>query len=358
MFYKYLIVKEENKPVLYLYVNDVFEFSNDNSANTQQLANIYQKVYHYLNRSNIPFQGNKVCFVKNGIILASIDLSDYDYSHQTFVEIMDTNQSNKLIDLENSTGLVEQLKLEEYVFGVVSGEMPAIFHMESLKAQAVIARTYALKRLSRNLPIKNFNSTQIYRNRTYLKEIWGDHYYEYQEKIKKAIHDTENEVIKFDGDYIDAYYHLASNGQTEDASNVLKLAYPYLVSVPSNWDIDDDHVSRRIVPNDYLSKLLNMEITKDTTVDILMKTIGHRVKYIKFDDKVFDGLLLSNRLGLNSNDFTVSIEEDYTTFTTRGHGHGLGLSKYGAEAMAKAGYNYRQIISHYYPNTYIEKVSY
>ena len=77
-----------------------------------------------------------------------------------------------------------------------------------------------------------------------------------------------------------------------------------------------------------------------------------------FDDKVFDGLILGTRLGLDSNDFTVSIEDDYTTFTTYGHGHGLGLSKYGAEAMARAGYNYKQIISHYYPNTYIEKVNY
>ena len=357
MFYKYLIVKEENKQVLYLYVNDVFEFSSDINSYVED-ENIYKKVYNYLNRNGVSFGGNKVCFVRNGIILASIDLSDYDINHDTYVEIIDASNSSKFIDLEVSSGLIEKVKLEEYIFGVVSGEMPAIFKDESLKAQAVIARTYALKRLTSNLPIKNFNSTQIYRDKNYLKEIWGNNYDEYRNKIIKAIRDTEDEVIKFDGDYIDAYYHLASNGQTEDASNVLKLAYPYLVSVPSSWDIKQDSVSRRIVSNDYLSKLLNMNITKDTKIDILMKTIGHRVKYIKFDDKVFDGLILSSRLGLNSNDFTVSIEDGYTTFTTRGHGHGLGLSKYGAEAMARSGYNYKQIISHYYPNTYIEKVNY
>lgn len=356
MFYKYLIINENNKHVLYLYVNDIFEFSKDNEEKNKEKYNIYQKVHNYLNRSNISFKGDKVCFVKNGIILATINLSDFDINHNTFVEIIDANNSNKFIDLENSSGVVEKLKLEEYIFGVVSGEMPAIFKEESLKAQAVIARTYALKRLNHNLPITNFNSTQIYRDRNYLKEIWGNKYNEYCTKILKAIHDTENEVIKFDGDYIDAYYHLSSNGQTEDSSNVLKLAYPYLVSVPSNWDIKKDTVSRRIIPNSYLSKLLNMEITKDTKIDIIMKTIGHRVKYIKFDNKVFDGLIISNRLGLDSNDFTVSIHDNYATFTTHGHGHGLGLSKYGAEAMARSGYNYKQIISHYYPNTYIEKV--
>lgn len=358
MFYKYLLVTEENKPVLYLYVNDIFEFSSENKEKIIEEENIYQKVNNYLKRNNINFTGNKVCFVKNGIILASIDLSNFDLNHNTYVEIIDASNSNKLIDLENSYGLVKKLKLEEYIFGVVSAEMPAIFNEESLKAQAVIARTYAVKRISRNLPIKNFNSTQIYRDKNYLKEIWGNKYNEYRLKILKAIHNTEDEVIKFDGDYIDAYYHLASNGQTEESSNVLKLAYPYLVSVPSNLEIDKNTVSRRIIPNSYLSKLLNIKITKNTTVDIIMKTIGHRVKYIKFDDKVFDGLILSNRLGLNSNDFTVSIEEDYTTFTTYGHGHGLGLSKYGAEAMAKSGYTYKEIIKHYYPNTYIEKITY
>ncbi len=346
MFYKYLVVNEDDKQVLYLYVNDVFEFSSDSSSYIED-ENIYKKVYNYLNRNGVSFSGNKVCFVRNGIILASIDLSDYDINHDTYVEIIDTSDSSKFIDLKVSSSLIEKVKLEEYIFGVVSAEMPAIFKDESLKAQAVIARTYALKRLTNDLSVKNFNSTPMYRDKNYLKEIWGSDYDEYHNKIVRAIRDTEDEVIKFDGDYIDAYYHLASNGQTEDSSNVLKLAYPYLVSVPSSWDINQDSVSRRIVSNDYLSKLLNMNITKNTKIDILMKTIGHRVKYIKFDDKVFDGLILSSRLGLNSNDFTVSIEDGYTTFTTRGHGHGLGLSKYGAEAMARSGYNYKQIISHY-----------
>lgn len=357
MFFKYLIAND-SVPVLYLYVSDMYDFTNDDYKNKESHENIYNQAFNYIKRKIIPFTGDKVCFVKNDVILDTIYLSDYDFNYNRPVEIMEVDSSSKFISLEKSSGIIEELRLEEYIFGVVSAEMPAIFNEESLKAQAVIARTYALKRLSNDLPIKNFNSTQIYRDKDYLKTIWGTHYSEYREKILDAIYKTRGEVIKFDGDYIDAYYHLSSNGKTEDSSNVLKLAYPYLVSVNSSWDIDSDKVSRRIVPNDYLSKLLNTKITKKTKVEILMKTIGHRVKYVKFGDKVFDGLILSNRLGLDSNDFTVSIEDNYTTFITRGHGHGLGLSKYGAEAMARSGYNYRQIISHYYPNTYIEKVWY
>ena len=352
MFYKYLIAESENIPTLYLYVSDLFPPTT--CKNTSQIdKSLYQLVYNYIKRNKVPFTGDKVSLVKNEIILATIYLSDYDiYHHQRVETIGPTN--HKLIS-KNSLDLIEQLKLEEYIFGVVSGEMPAIFQEEALKAQAVIARTYAMKRISRNLPIRNFNSTQIYRDKNYLKEIWGNHYDEYRTKILKAIRDTEHEVIKFEEDYIDIYYHLSNNGKTEDSSNVLKLAYPYLVSVDSSWDLDSSNVGYRVVPNDYLSQLLGVPIQEDTKVELLMKTIGHRVKYIRFGDKVFDGLLLARRLGLNSNDFSVSIGKNATTFTTRGYGHGLGLSKYGAEGMAKAGYNYKQILNHYYPNAYIEK---
>lgn len=357
MFYKYMVVTVDNKDILYLYLNNTEEFSRDltEQGNWENDLNFYHKISNYLKNNDIHFNGSRISIVINDIVLATIDISDYDSDHNRFVErLEENNDSLKFVDLNHSNGIIETLKLEDYIFGVVSAEMPAIFHEEALKAQAVIARTYALKRLKNNLKIKDYNATQVFRNQQYLKELWQDKYEEYRDKIRKAITDTRNEVIMFDGDYIDAYYHLASNGKTEDSKNVLKLAYPYLVSVDSNWD-NGDYVSRRIVPNSYLSKLLKTKITKKSEVQILVRTIGHRVQYIKFNDKVYDGLILARRLGLNSNDFSVSIEKDYTTFTTRGHGHGLGLSKYGAEGMAKSGYTYRQIIEHYYPNTYIHK---
>jgi len=361
MFYKYMVVTVDDKEVLYLYLNNNEEYARDLFGDNivENDISLYRKIFNYMKNMDISFNGTKVSIVVNGIVLATIDISDYDEFKDEFIELLDTDSSNyKFIDLNRSSGIIERLKMEDYIFGVVSAEMPAIFHEESLKAQAVIARTYASKRLSRGLKIKDYNATQIFRDRQYLKEIWGDNYDNYRKKIKKAIRDTRNQVLMFDGDYIDAYYHLASNGKTEDSKNVLKLAYPYLVSVSSDFENDNGYVSRRIVPNSYLSKLLNMEINKNIPVEILVRTIGHRVQYVKFGDKVFDGLILARRLGLNSNDFTVSIEDDYTIFITRGHGHGLGLSKYGAEGMAKSGYNYRQILDHYYPNTYIQKESY
>lgn len=360
MFYKYMVVEEEGKKILYLYLNNNEEYSKEFLSRENHMLNFYRKINNYIQNEKIPFQGDKVSVVVNGIVIDSFDLSDYDNRKDKLVELLevDSGISSKFIDLNHSTGIIERLKLDEYIFGVISNEMPEIFSEEALKAQAVIARTYAIKRLSRNLPIKDYSNDYIYRNKDYLKKIWGNNYESYVSKIKDAIRNTKDEVIKFDGDYIDAYYHLSSNGKTEDSSNVLKFAYPYLKSVSSSWDIDSNNVGHRIVPNDYLSKLLKVDIHGDTEVKLIMKTIGHRVKYIQFGDKVFDGLLLARRLGLDSNDFSVSVGEKATTFTTRGHGHGLGLSKYGAEGMAKAGYTYKQILNHYYPNTYIEKEEY
>lgn len=352
-----MVVENQGKKTLYLYLNNTEEFSKEFINHDQKVLPLYRRIYHYIHNERIPFQGDQICIVMNGVILDTFYLSDYDSNSDELVELLEADYgvSQKLIDLNHSTGIIEKLKVDEYIFGVISNEIPEIFSEEALKAQAVVARTYAVKRMSKNLPIRDYSNNYIYRDKDYLKEIWGSQYDSYTKKIKDAIRDTKNEVIKFDGEYIDAYYHLSSNGQTEDSANVLKFAYPYLKSVSSAFDIDSSNVGYRIVPNDYLSRLLNVPIHEGTKVELLMKTIGHRVKYIRFGDKVFDGLLLARRLGLDSNDFSVSIGKTATTFTTRGHGHGLGLSKYGAEGMAKAGYNYHQILNHYYPNTYIEK---
>ena len=125
MFYKYLLISDEGNKVLYLYVDNNFEFGSMDYKKDKD--NIYLKVKKYMERMGISFSGNKVCFVKNGIIIGMIDISDYDFSYNRLVEVIDANSSDKLIDMEKSNGLIEKLKLNEYIFGVVSGEMPAIF---------------------------------------------------------------------------------------------------------------------------------------------------------------------------------------------------------------------------------------
>lgn len=350
MFYKHIVINDNNNEVLFLYLINTYEFANDlNDKNNKE--NIIKKVTNYINNANIDFNGTKIYLVINDIIISSIELDKNKLNNY-----IENNENSKFINIEKSEGIIKKLKLEDYVFGVVSCEMPGIFHIEALKAQAVLARTYAIKRITNNLPIKDIDSIQIYRDIKYLKDIWGDNFTKYYKKIKKAVKDTENEVLKYKDNYIETYYHTCNNGKTEESENVLKLAYPYLTSVPSEWDLNNNwHVGIREVSNEYLEKLLDTPINKNTKVTILSKTKGNCVKYIKFNNKVYDGLLLSRRLALNSNDFSIQIKRNSIIFTTKGHGSGLGLSKYGADGMANSGYNYKQILNHYYQNTYIDK---
>ncbi len=370
MFYKHVVVFDNNQEVLYLYMNNAYEFSNDLEIKNSS-DNIYQRIINYINTSGVKFDGNKIYLVVDKRVVASLTLKNSNNNEKKYdfisylkdnvledIEILDVDDypSIKLVDLNRSSGIIERMKLEDYVFGIVGGEMPGVFNIEAMKAQAVIARTYAMRQIKKRKELKDYNETQIFRDHHYLKLLWADKYDSYKEKVKLAINSTKGQVLKYDGELIDAYYHLTNNGKTENSKNVLKLSYPYLISVSSVWDLSSpNYLNKRRVSNEYLSKLLNMKIDSSTKVEILSRTEGSRVKYIKFNDKVFDGFILGSKLGLPSNDYSVEVHDDDTLFTVRGFGHGLGLSKYGANGMAKQGYNYKQILEHYLPNTYIDR---
>lgn len=346
MFNNYLLTTINNKKELYLYLGESYEFSGNNNSND----NIYNRVNNYINNNKINYRGNKVNFIKNGIIIGSIDLSDYDFNNNRYVEVLKP-YNNKLVDLDKSFNIINKYKLNQYIFSIISNNVPACFNIEAIKAIIIAIRTDFYKKLSNNTSI-DINIVKI----DELKRIWGNKFDLYYDKIYKAINDTDNMAIMYNNDYIDVYYHLSSYGKTEDASNVLNINYPYLISVDSNIDNNVKYINYKIVSNEYLSKLLNMDINEDTNVKVLLKTSGNRVKYIKFNNKVFDGQILSNRLALSSNDFIVSIGDTSTLFTTFGYGNGLGLSMYGANNMANNGFNYIEILHHYYPNTYIEEI--
>ena len=339
MFYKYLLTND-GKENLFLYIVDSFEFAKDYGKKDNN-KNIYEKTYDYIKDNKIKFKGDKVYFVKEGNTLGSINLSDYDYFHHSYVEIID-NGDNKFV-FKGSRKLIDDIKVNEYILRYILSGNTEIREIEALKANAIVYRTNIYNKLSKGLIIGNFNVISDFEDKEYLNTVI------------RAIKDTTGEVITYNNDLIDAYYHLASNTKTEDSSNILKFSYPYLVSVDSSWD--NKEPDYKIIPNSYLSKLLNMEINKNTKVEVIIKTNGNRIKYIKFDDLVFDGLILGKRLGLDSYEYKIDIKDNYTVFTVYGVGSGLGLSIYGAISMAKNGYNYKQILEHYYPNTSIDNVN-
>ena len=276
-----------------------------------------------------------------------------------------TNTDNNLSDVEvkeenkNLISLIHNgntinIELEDYVIGVVAAEMPASFHIEALKAQSVIVRTYALNKLSKGVTLTDNNSTQNYIDIDQMRNKWGADFDKYYNKIKDAVLSTEGTTLKYNDEYIDAVYFSTSNGYTEDSIYVWGNDIPYLKSVESYWDRDASSFFRTQTMdlNTFNSKL-GTNISNGDEISIIERNSSSRVSKISVGGKIFSGVQFRNILGLRSADFDIGLNDNLLTITTRGYGHGVGMSQYGANGMAQNGYNYKQILSHYYSNVSI-----
>ena len=254
-------------------------------------------------------------------------------------------------------GSVVKIELEEYVTGVVGAEMPASFNVEALKAQAVIARTYALKANSRGTVLSDNESSQSYKSNDQLKSLWGSSFNTYYNKVKGAVDSTKGMYLTYNGNYIEAVYHSTSNGRTEDSSNVWGNFFPYLVSVDSPYDSSNPSYLKTVsFSYSDISKKLGVIITSDTNFIINGRTSGDRVSSISVGEVIFSGIDFRNKLGLRSADFDISKNDEGVVITTRGYGHGVGMSQYGANGMAKVGSSYRDILFHYYPGVSLKSL--
>ena len=273
-------------------------------------------------------------------------------------KVVDEIDNNIYVTIYRNNGSVIKLELEEYLIGCVGAEMPALFNIEALKSQSIIARTYALKSIKINKKLTDTESTQSYKSNDELRNLWGSNYNTYYSKVKSAVESTKGEYLSYNGDYIEAVYHSTSNGTTEASTNVWGNYYPYLISVSSEYDSDSPtYIQDKFMTYDEISNKLNMTINNETELNILSKTSGNRVEYISIGETTLKGIDFRNKLGLRSNDFDINKNEEGIIFTTRGYGHGVGMSQYGANGMAKRGYSYKDILSHYYPGTVIKNGS-
>lgn len=265
-------------------------------------------------------------------------------------------KQDKTVKVKLNNGEIINISLEEYVIGVVGSEMPALFNEEALKAQSIAARTYALKKDSVGATLVASTSDQVYKTNSELKSMWGESFNTYYEKVKKAVMATKGEVMMYNGKYIDALYFSTSNGRTEDPIYVWNYSAPYLKSVDSKWDIGTKFFNAtKTIPISELNQKLGVNINSVNDIQIKSQTTGGRVNSIIIGGKEFTGVNVRMLLGLRSSDFTVSESGSNIVFITKGWGHGVGMSQYGANEMAKAGYNYSQILKHYYTGITIVK---
>lgn len=240
---------------------------------------------------------------------------------------------------------VNYIDMNDYLLGVVAGEMPAEFATEALKAQVVASRTFVY---NRNLTVDNTTNSQVYLTDDEMRKNWGDKYAEYRQKIVAAINDTNDEVMKYDGKYITALFFSSSNGYTENVEDYFESsALPYLRSVDCHWDLTIDPTNSR-------TKTFTKQELKNkfdcTTLDfniIAYKKSG-RVATLSVGGKNYSGRKVREILGLASSCFTIKYENNKYTFKTLGSGHGVGMSQYGAQGMALEGANYKEILSHFY----------
>lgn len=267
-----------------------------------------------------------------------------------------TNSSVSEITVYRSNGSVINLNMTNYLIGVVSSEMPASFNLEALKAQSILARTYALKAKQTGKKLTDTASTQSYIDMDQMKNKWGKSFNTYYNKIKNAVENTNGEYLSYNGNYIEALYHSTNNSKTESSLDVFGNYYPYLISVSSEYDKNASSYLRTInMPLDTISNKLGLSLNNDSVISILSYTDGGNIKEININGNNFSGKKVRELLGLRSADFDISISDNNANITTRGYGHGVGMSQYGANGMANAGYGYKDILSHYYPGTTLTK---
>lgn len=312
----------------------------DNRLNENVEKNVSKQISTTTSKvvdTNVKKENNKVNNVQKNVI------SNATQNPSTIV-----NQ-DKMIKLRLNNGQVINISLEDYVIGVVGSEMPALFDSEALKSQAVAARTYALKRNSMGGELSASTSDQVYKTNDELKSMWGGSYDVYYNKVKSAVLATKGQVMIYNGNYIDAVYFSTSNGRTEDPVYVWGYTQPYLKSVDSKWDIGTKFFNAtKTISKAEVSQKLGVSIESLSQIKINSLTTGTRVNSVSFAGKEFTGVQIRTILGLRSTDFTISESGNNIVFTTKGWGHGVGMSQYGANAMAKSGYSYYQILKHYY----------
>lgn len=269
--------------------------------------------------------------------------------------------TNNIIRVKDEkTGIINEVPFEDYIKGVVAGEMPATFELEALKAQAVASRSYAMYQMTatkdKEYDVLNTTANQVYLTDQELKENWKEEYPEKINKIKKAIAETSGEYLTYEGKVINAMFFSTSVGATENSEEVFVSALPYLRSVDSKWDeASPAYTDTYTFTLEEFYKKLNLQYNQTLTIEVTSKTSTGRTRTLKINGTEINGRDLATKLNLRSNYFDIVQNENNVTITTKGFGHGVGMSQYGANGMAKEGYKYDQILKHYYQNTEIKK---
>lgn len=282
------------------------------------------------------------------------NISSYDYNEYNTIKLLHTESSE-----------IEEIGLDEYLYGVVSAEMPAEYEIEALKAQAIVARTYTIYQMQNSKAkheradiCDSYSCCQAWISKEKRLEKWEETQREANwEKIIQAVNETAGKIITYEGKIINAFFHSNSGGMTEASVNIWgEIEYPYLQSVETSGEeaylqySSEVSISKEELVNKIKENYEKFEIDWNASdaIQIQEYTNSGRVKTIKFGNISIAGTEARTILGLKSTNFVVDYQDDKIIFSVKGYGHGVGMSQTGADSMAKQGSGYEEIIKHFY----------
>lgn len=290
---------------------------------------------------------------KEGEEEKEISIIDYDYSKYDTIKL-----------LHKDTNEVEEVNLDEYIACVVSAEMPVTYDIEALKAQAIVARTYTIYKITTskkhdNADICNKSTCcQAWISKENRLKKWDlDKATANWNKILQAVNDTAGKIITYEGKPINAFFHANSGGKTEVPFYVWGgTGYPYLQVVETaGEDAYSQYSSEaKFTKKEFIEKVkkehedFEINFEEKGCIEIIQRDESDRVVTVKIGNLNLAGVETRTLLGLRSANFTVEIQEDNILFKVIGYGHGVGMSQTGADALAKQGKNYEEIIKHFY----------
>lgn len=294
------------------------------------------------------------------IVQNNITQATYDYDEYNTIKLLHKDENK-----------IEEIDLDEYLYGVVSAEMPASFEEEALKAQAVVARTYTIYKIVNNDGkhgeadiCDDSTCCQAWISEQDRKDRWDeDEKEENWNKIVKAVNSTQGKIVTYNGEPINAFFHSNSGGTTEAPIEVWGgSGYPYLQSVATAGEDAYSQYSSEaeFTEAEFEEKIkelhsdFEIDFEDENCIKIEEYTEGNRVKTIKIGNLELSGVEVRNIFGLRSANFTVTIEDNKIKFEVIGYGHGVGMSQTGADSLAKEGKTYEEIIHHYYTGVEIE----
>ncbi len=297
-----------------------------------------------------------ICLALSMIFTPLISLRDKsDGKTVSKVSSDEVKEDEKITLLRTETNKEVTLSVTDYLVGVVSGEITPLYSEEAIKAQAVAAHTYALYQQKKGITLTDdYKKHQAYISPEEAKEKWGDKYEIYSKKITSCVNEVKDKVITYEGEIILPAFFALCSGKTENSGDVWSETLPYLVSVTSQGDtLSPDLVSEKTVSREEFENFVGFSLN-DSPIFSLECTEAGAVKKLTIDGNSFDGDDVQKAFSLKSNNFSLTYSENQFIFTVTGNGHGVGMSQYGADFMARQGAKYDEILKHYYTGVEIE----